>query len=411
MPAVYGRNAKITNAVGRSDYLTDDKRQEEIVLHKSMMTYSWEQHSAFEAAHQRTDKENNEAREVHFALPNELSDNPDELEKICDEIAAAIVGTGHDMEYAVHWNKARTNLHCHVLFSERENVSELVPKVYKKDIWQDRETHKLAKAGAENAELVHRKGEVQRDKDGNIKYNSDIFTAKDTRFTSRRWIHEKNEAIQSVLKEHGFDLDLTTKDSPYLAQKKLYKGASEDYLAAAEAWNEAARDYNKDVRETLAVQPDALPQLCEQKKQLVARTRVVNRPEKRITARAVELIKTAAQRIRELFREPEMKEIKVKVPWTNFEDMTGIPMVEWNGKSILFSNEEYHRVDDGWNVEITLNGERLYRVMTSGGLVRQNAEELRDTLAAELTPMEPTEKQRETQRAMQQRQRDDDFEL
>lgn len=49
-------------------------------------------------------------------------------------------------------------------FSERETKC-LEPKVYKKDIWHDKDTHKLAKANSENAVLVHKKGEVQRDKE------------------------------------------------------------------------------------------------------------------------------------------------------------------------------------------------------------------------------------------------------
>ena len=44
MPGVYSRVAKITNAAGRSGYLGDEKRQEEIVLQKSEMRYSWQQH-------------------------------------------------------------------------------------------------------------------------------------------------------------------------------------------------------------------------------------------------------------------------------------------------------------------------------------------------------------------------------
>ena len=59
---VYGRVAKISNAVGRSDYITDEKRQEEIVLHKENMQHSWEEHSAFEKAHQKTNVANNEVR-------------------------------------------------------------------------------------------------------------------------------------------------------------------------------------------------------------------------------------------------------------------------------------------------------------------------------------------------------------
>ena len=149
----------------------------------------------FEKEHKKTNKENNEALEVQINLPNELKDNLEAIKEICDELAARIVGQGHDMEYGVHWNKSEKSLHCHLLFSERENATELVPKLYKRDIWYDKNTHRMAKAGAENAELIHRKGEIQRDEDGNIKYDTDVFKAKDTKFKATRWVYEKNGFI------------------------------------------------------------------------------------------------------------------------------------------------------------------------------------------------------------------------
>ena len=48
MATVYGRIAKISNVVGRSDYLNDEKRQEKIVFQKIEMQYSWQEHSSFE---------------------------------------------------------------------------------------------------------------------------------------------------------------------------------------------------------------------------------------------------------------------------------------------------------------------------------------------------------------------------
>ena len=44
MATVYGRIAKISNVVGRSNYLNDEKRQEKIVLQKIEMQYSWQEH-------------------------------------------------------------------------------------------------------------------------------------------------------------------------------------------------------------------------------------------------------------------------------------------------------------------------------------------------------------------------------
>jgi len=44
------------------------------------MKYSWVEHSAFEKAHQKTNVLNNEALEVHIALPNSLALEKEKLE-------------------------------------------------------------------------------------------------------------------------------------------------------------------------------------------------------------------------------------------------------------------------------------------------------------------------------------------
>lgn len=299
MASVYGRVAKITNAEGRSTYLKDEKRQEEIVLQKEEMRYSWQEHSAYEQTHRKTNKENNEALEVHLALPNELSDELEQLEVICDKISKKIVGENKDYEYAVHWNHNRTNLHAHILFSERENNLELKPKIYKKDIWHDRDTHKLAKAGAENAILVHRRGEVQKDKNGNIKYDTDIFKPKDTMFKTREWVHEKNVIIQEVLKEHGYDLDITTRNTPFLAQKKLYKGASQDYLEKAEKWNSSVKEYNAGVKAHIMYEPTTKPLYMQIKTEIEQNVKEANASTKKITNIAIELVQEMAKWVKE----------------------------------------------------------------------------------------------------------------
>lgn len=98
-----------------------------------------------------------------------------------------------------------TNLHCHILFSERENQQDLVPKIYKKDQWRDRDTNKLAKANSENSYLYAKNGDIQKDKAGNIKYETDIFTTKDTRYIQKSYPNTLRIAIQGVLMEKGTD--------------------------------------------------------------------------------------------------------------------------------------------------------------------------------------------------------------
>lgn len=326
MASVYGRVAKISNAVGRSNYITDEKRQEEIVLHKKNMQHSWEEHSDFEKAHQKTNVANNEALEVHIALPNKLADRLVDLRKICDDLAHEIVGENKDYEYAVHWNHNRTNLHVHILFSERENQLELEPKIYKRDIYYNFEEKKLSKKSDPKAEIIHHKGEVQKDQDGNIKYQTDIFKAKDTKFIQSSFVHEKNRIVEKVMKAYGYDLEYQDKDSPYLAQKKLYKGASQDYLEKAKEWNAEVKKYNEGVKQHIEIEPIQLENYRAIKKEVLDNVKDANAKEKKITTRAIELVHDMADWVRQtvmqltVYINRKAKEYEVMERWEEVKD-------------------------------------------------------------------------------------------
>ena len=356
MASVYGRVTKISNASGRSDYITDERRQEEVVLHKENMMYSWVEHSAFEKTHQKTNVLNNEALEVHIALPNSLAQEKEKLEKVCDELSNRIVGENKDYEYAVHWNHNRTNLHVHILFSERENQIDLEPKVYKKDIWQDKDTHKLAKANTENAELVHRKGEVQRDKEGNIKYQTEIFKPKDKKFVERSWVHNKNRIVEMVMKSYGYNLEYQDKDSPYLAQKKLYKGASQDYLEKTKEWNAEVKRYNESVKKHIEIEPIQIENYREIKKEVLENVKEANSEEKKITTRAIELVRDMADWVHQtvlqltVFIKRKARELETLEKWQQikyeFEDMFGHHKeIENEIKALNQEIDNYDKID------------------------------------------------------------------
>lgn len=410
MKSVYSSVSKIPRASGRSDYLSNPNRQEEVVLHQSSMSYTWKEHAQFEKEHQKTKKGNNEALEVMFLLPNELYEQGeiDEVKEICDKVVDRILGKGHDYEYAVHWNHARTSFHCHVMFSERENQTELKPKLYKRDIWYNHETQRIARAGSPDAELIHRKGEVQRDADGNIKYDGDLFTPKDTRFKSISFIHRKNEVVQEVLKEHGFSLELHMKDGPFMPQRKLYKGASEDYLNAARAYNDAVNQYNETIREGLKVKPEQdMSELIALKRVTLDHVKRANHDARRITKKSVEeILKSVKYMQTDLFAEavyqPQMTEITVTVPAENIAGANGIYALRLREGFIFFQPYELRRSENG--VEIMLEKDAVYTVNSDDDRQRYTGEELNDIIQADLEMPQ----QRQTQR---QRQMDDDFEL
>lgn len=75
MANVFFRLTKINNALGRSDYISNPSRQEEILLHRSDLNFGWDFISKFEFEKSNSDKENWDARERVIALPNELSED------------------------------------------------------------------------------------------------------------------------------------------------------------------------------------------------------------------------------------------------------------------------------------------------------------------------------------------------
>lgn len=243
MARVYARETALKNVVGRSDYITNPDRQEHIVLTKSHMQNTWNDYVEFEKGNKKSSSENIQARETVIALPNDLSTNSKELEQFCDTLGKTLYGSNRDYEYAVHWNKDKTNLHAHFIYSERERNTERQPKTYKRDMWVDSKTGRTCKADNPNASLRYAKGDIQRDKEGNIKYNTDQFTVKDPKYNNKNWLNERNLLIKDVFSRFERRIDLFDRDK-HIPQKKLYKGARNDYKEYAETWNNNAKTIN-----------------------------------------------------------------------------------------------------------------------------------------------------------------------
>ncbi|MDN6390173.1 MAG: hypothetical protein L0J96_10905, partial [Lactococcus lactis] len=191
MAKAFARQTKLGNVVGRSEYITDPKRQEDIVFHsKKHLHHSWEDYADFEKENQKSKDKNNEGREIIIALPHKLESDLPKLEKIIDEYSFKLLGKKRDFEYAVHWNEKKTNLHAHIIYSERERVTEREPKRYKRDMWFNIENNRMAKANSEGAELRYKKDEIMKDKEGNVRYDSNPFTSKDIKFKNRSFNDE-----------------------------------------------------------------------------------------------------------------------------------------------------------------------------------------------------------------------------
>lgn len=252
MANVYSRVQKISDVVGRSSYISKKSNLEQLVLSVSSMKYDWQFYHRFEKENKKSNSDNNEARELTVALPNDLDYDHEKLRDMCDEIASEIIGDDHDFEYAVHWNEEHTNLHVHFLFSERELGSgSLVPKRYKRDIWMDKDTHQLAKANSKNAELVHKKGELITDKNGELKMNWNKIEAKDPKFKSKEWLLNVPYQIQKVFLNNGFQIDVHDIGGIYIPQTKIGVNSSPERTNNIQAENVMIKEYNASLDEAL----------------------------------------------------------------------------------------------------------------------------------------------------------------
>lgn len=321
MANLYASDTKLTNVVGRSNYIKDEKRQEEIVFIKSEMLYSWKEHSDFEKQNKKSINENIEARETMVALPNILYKDINKLELFCDEIVKNLYGKNRDYEYAVHWNRARTNLHVHIIYSERENNIDKVPKIYKRDMWVNPKTGRVCKRDTEGAVLRFKKGQIQKDKDGKIRYDSDILKIKDKKYNNKNWLNIRNEKIKKVFEKFGFEIEIQTKDSPFLSQKKLYKGARKDYIDKATEWNRAVKKYNEIVKSHIILDPVQKDNYKAIRKEIESSVRAANSEDKRISNRAIELITEFSNWVKEIVFElkkyisQKAKESNIKENW------------------------------------------------------------------------------------------------
>lgn len=346
MPNIFVQNTKIKDVGGRSRYITDSMhhekdgrieyitgasgKQEEVITIVNHMSHSWSFHSLYEVEHQHQEGQTqNEAREMIIALPNELASQKknetteqqkEELQEIITDIADELGLDKHDYEAAVHWNHDRTNLHVHLLYSERPNRTEAEIKYYKKDIWMDKDTHRLAKPYSVNSELVHKTGDIQYDKDGNIKYVSDPLAAKDRRFQLKEFKHEQDLAIQKVLDGHGYHLDIYDRTGPYLSQRKVGKYTSNEYKEYAKSYNEAVKNYNKSVKEHLSIEPERKPEYVQIKKDVEKEVKRVNHEDKKFSTRAIEAIDTMTNKVKTFVEEAKKKintEVQKVSNWWN----------------------------------------------------------------------------------------------
>lgn len=230
----FARITKLHNIVGRGDYISNPDRQENIVA--ASEAFNWEPYQTYERDHQRTNKSNNEGREIILQLPNEWANlAAGDLIGKAQQLAETAASKKTDMQWAVHWNKDYTNLHMHVVFSERERSEKI--KQYDRDVYHTADG-KVARSRADRARdddgnflpPVHRKGEIA----------NEGFTAKNPRYTTRAWTQNVKDSLRAELVHLGATLEPHREDYE-LTQYHHGKGPQAAKIAAK---NEAIESNN-----------------------------------------------------------------------------------------------------------------------------------------------------------------------
>ena len=197
--------SKLTDIVGRADYISNEKRQEHIIAENSYA--DWKPYQEYERSHQKTNKANNEGRELIIALPNDWQNlDKIELSYRMNMLAQKILPDKYEYQWAIHLNKKETNLHAHLIFSERSRSFSPVSK-WDRDIYLTNDG-KVARRKADRAvdvygnvkPPIHRKGEPKSD--GKVQ-----FTVKDTRYKSSKWLEQVKQDVIKFYKDYGVSID------------------------------------------------------------------------------------------------------------------------------------------------------------------------------------------------------------
>ncbi len=160
---------------------------------------------------------------------------------------------GVECSAALHHNKAKTNYHIHLVFSERKMLEQPEVKIATRNMFYDEQgKHRRTKKEVldEQGNLragcsIIPKGEV---------YESHIFTKKDEWFKNKTFTKEVKElftdTINRYVKEESEKLSVFQQGGVYLATKKI--GKNNPKAEEIKADNSARQEWNRTVDVALA---------------------------------------------------------------------------------------------------------------------------------------------------------------
>lgn len=220
---------KLHNVRGRVDYITNPKRQENLYATYTNVPKKYWYHLAkenqWDFSHSGSGGRCIEARELIIMLPPSLIEYDHEtlLKYFTGRFAEKY---GVDCQSALHHNKAKTNLHIHLIFSEHKALGEPERKIARRNMFYD-----------ENGKHVRTKKEIL-DEEGNVRkgcriipkgevYEINFFEPKNPHFKSQSFLKESKEFFTEIcntlVKNENEKLAVFESNGPYLATKKIGK--------------------------------------------------------------------------------------------------------------------------------------------------------------------------------------------
>ncbi len=192
-----------------------------------------------------------EARELIIALPEDLVQY--EPEHVLEQFTKHFrYRYGVECISALHHNKAKTNYHIHLIFSERKLLDEPIVKTATRNMFYD-ESGKRVRT---KKEILDENGNVRKKckiiKKGEI-YDKMLFTVKDKRFKQEGFLEEVKQDFTVFINTFVFDekkkLAVFDKHSPYLATKKIGKNNPRAEQIKTDNW--ARTEWNRTVDRAL----------------------------------------------------------------------------------------------------------------------------------------------------------------
>lgn len=251
------RTQKITNGRGSIKYITRDSKGEILASYSTQSLQEWE--ILFDYNQQKFEEEKSkgnwvmnqkssdgkeakavEAKMFVVALPNDKAkQNPEELVK---ELADDWVSEHQtDCYIALHWNKTHTNLHAHILASERKKKESKEVKRAKRNRYYNSAGKECKKADA--VRIVHK---------------GDIISGQNELYESGKIDLKSKEALERI-KEHYSKLlgtEMFKDDGLHIPQQhlpRINERSSEEVLEDYERkieYNAAVKEFN-DIVDTL----------------------------------------------------------------------------------------------------------------------------------------------------------------